>query len=363
MKNNRIKRATAILMMLCMVVGLALGAFASYPAADDYVYDGAGILSSSLIQTIQSTNETLYDKVKARISVCVVESLGGEAIDDYAAGIFDAWKPGEGVILIVTTGEKTYYAVQSVRVASVLDNEKLDSILKEFLEPDFAAGDTARGIQKTVNKLSGYLKTELAAADAAASDTQASEGSAEEKGVTFGSVILSILKIIGWTVLVLVVGFIAFFVAALFNDTAADLMNRYVFSHFNGSRNQTRRQDYYDERLYGTPRDRRPQGQQSQQGQRRPSSPQNGAYGTYSRDPRMQNGGQRQVYDRYRQGGVRYDDEYYGRTQQSGNVGQRQPQHQQMRNGQQRVNRPVQSTYDEDGFTRKFDISEINQRR
>ncbi|MBE6599224.1 MAG: hypothetical protein E7638_07270 [Ruminococcaceae bacterium] len=353
MKKGFCLRFTAILLMICLTLGLALTVSAAYPNHTNYVYDGAGILSSSLIETIKSTNDSLYGKVKARISVCVVESLGDEAINEYADSIFREWNPGEGVLLLVTTGEDDYYAMQSVRVARVLDNEQLDAILKEFMEPDFAEGNAARGIQKTVNKLSGFMKTELPAADMEDGDEN---GETDGEKVTFGGVILSILKIIGWTVLILVVAFAAFFVAALFNDTAAELMQKYVFSYFTGNRNTVNRNDYYDERLYG-----RPQTNVRQDGQQRRGQNTN----VHNRQPGQRSPQQRQVYDRYRQGGVRYDDEYYGRqsANRQQNPNRQNGSRQGGQAGVQSGSGRQQNTYNDDyGYTRQFTINDSNRR-
>lgn len=362
MKKGLILRVTAILLIICMTAGLALTAAADYPSPTDNVYDGTGTLSNSVLETIKSTNDTLYDKVNAKISLCIVESLGGEDITTYSRNIFNEWKLGEGVLLVVSTRDENYFAVQSVGIDDVLTNDQLSTILKDFLEPDFAEGNVAKGIQKTINKLSSFMKTELPAASAEKKDTdKTSEGDEEEKKVTFGSVILSILKIILWTVIIIIAAFVIFFVAALFNDDAAELMQRYVFSHFTGSRPANNRQDYYDERLYGSPRNNNRQLQGGNQQRRLPPPNQ-----------------QRQQYDRYRQGGVRYDDEYYGSYNQNNRYAQngqyRQNKYnqyaqngqgngygQQQNGGQRRRNSEQQSQYNSNyEYTQQYTINTGN---
>jgi len=294
MKKGLFLRVTAVLLIICMTAGLALTAAADYPTPVNNVYDGTGTLSDSVIETIKSTNDTLSSKVNAKISLCIVESLGGEDIAAYSKSVFNEWKLGEGVLLVVSTGDENYYAVQSVGIDDILTNEQLSAILQNFMEPDFAEGNVALGIQKTINKLSGFMKSELPAAGADTAEDEKKDGDKEEEGkVTFGSIIGSIGKILLWTVGILVAAFVIFFVAALFNDTAAELMQRYVFSHFTGN-SSTSRNDYYDERLYGNPRSGGNRQLQSGNGQQKRLPP-----------PDRQ-------YDRYRQGGVRYDDEYYG---------------------------------------------------
>lgn len=329
-------RLTAVLLMLCMITGLAQTVLAVYPSHTNYIHDGADILSDSLIETVKSTNDSLYAKVKARISVCIVESLGGEAIHTYSRNLFTEWKLGEGVLLVISTGDENYFAVQSSKIDHILTNERLDQILKEFMEPDFAEGNVARGLQKTVNKLASFLKSELPAAEADESKPSDSVPAIDDEKVSVGSILLSVLKIIGLTLLVLVVAFVVFFVIALFNDTAAELMNRHVFSHFTGKKSASARYDYYDERIYGG----------SQNSQRRP---QNGRPAPSQRPQQQGRPGQngRQMYNRYQQGGVRYDDEYYG---------SRSTANRSRPNTQGKQNTPRQSNPDYE-YTRQFSIN------
>lgn len=250
---------SAALAAFLAVLFLTLPVFAAYPTPSNNVYDGTETLSDAVIQNIKQSNDSLFDKVGARISFCLVNSLDGETIEDYARGVFSDWKLGEGVLLVIylnadNAAESNYYAIQSVGIDKVLTNDELSSILQEFLEPDFIAGSVSTGIQKTNNKLASFLKTELAAANAETGETdgESKTDSSEEKKVTFGGVILSILKIILWTAIILVVAFVAFFIVALYNDTAAELMQRYIFNR--GRTSQNRQNAYYDERLYGNQR-------------------------------------------------------------------------------------------------------------
>lgn len=351
MKKGFILRITAILLIVCVTAGLALTTAADYPKPTNYVYDGTNILSDSVLETIKSTNNTLYEKVNARIALCIVESLGSEDIATYARNIFNEWKLGEGVLLVVATGDENYFAVQSVGIDDILTNDQLSTILQDFMEPDFADGNIAKGIQKTVNKLSSFMKTELPSTDTKkdSTDKTAAEGDGEKK-VTFGSVILSILKIILWTVIILIAAFVIFFVVALFNDDAAELMQRYVFSHFTGNKPSNNRQDYYDERLYGRPTNNNRQLPGGNQQRRLPP-------------PNQQ---QRQQYDRYRQGGVRYDDEYYARSGQYAQSGQYSQNNQSRQNSQygqynqngQRRNPQQQNQYNSNyEYTQQYTIN------
>jgi len=353
-------RITAVLLMICMMAGLALSAFAvTYPKPSDNIYDGTSALSNSVIETIKSTNDTLYEKVGAKISICIVDSLGEEKIEDYARNIFSEWKLGDGVLIIISKGDNSYYAVQSVGVENVLTNKELATIVNEFLEPDFVDGNIDKAILKTVNKLSSFLKTELPGADEQKSQTDKKDDDKDskddkkdekkdgedEKKVTFVSVILSILKIILWTVIIIIAAFVIFFIVALFNDDAAELMQKYIFNR--GRNNSYARQNYYDERIYGRPNGNGNGGnQQNRQNQRRLPPPNQ----------------QRQQYDRYRQGGVRYNDEYYGQPQQNQQYRRQGQGQQRLQNPQGQQNGRANRQYsNSDGYTQQYNFSGARQ--
>lgn len=310
MKKGLMIRLTAMLVTLCMMAGMAWTVSAAYPTPTNHIYDGADILSDSLVESIKSTNDALYSKVKARISICIVESLGGEEISRYAHAIFNEWKSGSGVLIVISTGDQNYYLIQSTNIESVLTNTRLRAITNEFLDPDFDEGNIAKGVQKTVNKLASFLKSELPSANSTAQSEERNPGNTDEKA-TVGSIAVSILRILGWTAVVLIAAFVLLFVAALFNDKAADLMYRLVFSHFSGKKKAPAARNYYDERLYGNPQKSQRQPQRGNPPPRKPAQ-----------------NGQRPMYDRYQQGGIRYDDEYYGTREiqrNPPNRGSRQP--------------------------------------
>jgi len=300
MKKKILHKLISAFLVLCIATSAGLAVSAAYPTHTAHIYDGSDVISDSLSDTIKSTNDSLFDKVNARLFVCVVESLGGEPIHTYARNLYTKWELCDGILLLVSTGDQNYYAVQSQNISKYISNQDLADILKEFMEPDFAEGNIEKGIQKTINKFASFMKSALPAVGA--SDKAEKSGEQSDSPVTLGSIILSVLKILGLTVLVFVGIFVILFIAALFNDKAAELLNRLVFSRFRKKKAAPKNRNYYDERLYGNPQNAQKQPRNGPPNSRQPKQGQNG----------------RPMYDRYHQGGVRYDDEYYGnrRTQQ-----------------------------------------------
>lgn len=260
--------ALTLFVLGCMLFTAILPVAAAYPKNNDKVADEAGVLSESTIRTIRNTNETLEADIGASIAVCTVKTTGDTDIAEYARGLFKDWKMSEGVLLLIAADDENYYFVQSVGVDKIITNEALTEIRDNDLEADFASGNIDRGVLKTVSRLSSLLVNGLEES-ASGEDDDAKE--TEEKGTTVGSVIVGFFKFLLWAVLILVIAFVAFFIAAMFNDDCAAIMQKYVFQR--NKKSSPMPQDYYDERLYGQRR------QQNPNAQRRRPNPYSNQYG------------------------------------------------------------------------------------
>ena len=279
-KNNKSARhriAAAVLLSLVLVLISVIPAFAAYPAHSEQIYDGPDALSESTERQIRKVNTE--SKSGATISVCVVPGTDGMSIDQYAKGLFTAWKLGEGVLIVVDTSTPDYYMIQSSGIADKITTADLEAVRDNYLEPDFNTGNIDSAVSKAVTKLSIDMSSKLAPA--------AEEQTETKSGPTFGSVIATIFKVILILVIIAIVIFAILFVIALFNDDVAALLRKYVFDRFK-KRNRTSasapRFDY-DERLYGN----RSQTQQNRQQANR--YPQNGSQssrqGDYRRYPQQ----------------------------------------------------------------------------
>lgn len=145
---------------LCLTVVLAAfslpsSALAAVPErpSNQYVLDQAGVLSDSTESEIISKNQKLFTSTGAQIVVAAVDFLGGDSIDDYVYEMFNTWGVGSkernnGLLLVLAIGEDNYYAQAGYGIENYFDGAKLQEMLDEKLEPDFAAGDYNAGVQK-----------------------------------------------------------------------------------------------------------------------------------------------------------------------------------------------------------------------
>ena len=117
--KNFAKRISAL--VLAVVVSAAVLCPAAFAAQlpslpkDQCVVDGAGVLSSSTVQTITELNAQLESSCSgAQIGVLTVEYTGNDSTEDYATQAFNAWGIGSSSnnngVLILLVMESAQYA-------------------------------------------------------------------------------------------------------------------------------------------------------------------------------------------------------------------------------------------------------------
>lgn len=150
------RRAAAVGIAVLLAVVLALPALAiNIPSRPEnqYVLDEARVLSEETEQEIISQNKDLFAETGAQIVVVAVDFLGGEEIEDYAYMLFNSWGIGSeernnGLLLLMAIGEDNYYSMAGYGIEDYFDGAKLQGMLNEYLEPDFAAREYDAGAKK-----------------------------------------------------------------------------------------------------------------------------------------------------------------------------------------------------------------------
>lgn len=182
-KKNRLPGLAAVWLAVLLCAGLlAPAAAAKVPKRPDnqYVLDSADVLSSTVEKHIISGNERLFREYGAEVVVVTVDFLDGEAIDDYAVSLFDEWGIGSrerdnGILLVMAIGEDNYYALSGSGIDDYFDGGRFRSMLDDYLEPDFAAGDYGAGAQSFFDAAADEL-------DAYYASTGQENGPAEDYG-------------------------------------------------------------------------------------------------------------------------------------------------------------------------------------
>lgn len=179
-------------MVLIIAMSLATAVMAAYPSHKDLVSDAAVILDEGCENGIKAASEKLQKSKNASIAVCTVLNTDGVNIGDYARVLFEKWRVGHGVLLLVVVETDDFYAVQSNSVSEILTNEKLSEIINSTIGPAIPERNYSDGVTAAVNALSSFLSTSLP------------EGFGEaKKGMPVWAIVLIVIAVI---IVVLVAG-------------------------------------------------------------------------------------------------------------------------------------------------------------
>ena len=155
-------RLTAMLLCAVMLlIGFAAAIEVVDPTEVFYVADYANVLSDETESYIVSKNDSLYSLTGGQIVVVTIEFLGGQNIEEYARTLMNEWKIGSaefnnGLLLLLVTGEANYWAVQGSGIEISLTASLLGDYLKDYLEPEFAAGNYDAGVMNVFDAFLGW---------------------------------------------------------------------------------------------------------------------------------------------------------------------------------------------------------------
>lgn len=176
MKLLQKRPAAAVIMVLAILAGIALGQ-ARKPHVEPaltgeflyLVHNEGGVITQDTAEYIEAMNASLFAQTGAQIAVDVVRTTGSEAIADYAERTFvdlgvGSWERDNG-ILIVLALENEYngapdgdYIIAWGDGFSENEKDRLEAILLDTMEYDFAAKRYDQGARRTFDALVNYLE-------------------------------------------------------------------------------------------------------------------------------------------------------------------------------------------------------------
>ncbi len=212
-----LKSFAALCFTALLLCSLSIPALAAVPdrPQNQYVLDEAGVLDSATEREIISKNQKLFEKTGAEIVIVAVDFLGGQEIDDYVFELFNSWGVGSeqrnnGILLVMAIGEDNYYAQAGYGIEDYFDS-RLQSLLDEYLEPDFAARDYDVGAKKFFDAV--YTELETYSYDDSYDDQEYGQGGANtdnydyeyESGYRASDFVFTVLRFVFRIVLVIIV--------------------------------------------------------------------------------------------------------------------------------------------------------------
>ena len=161
--NIHILRFVSALLLILVLAASPLAATAALGGVigqsdSFYVADYADVITADTEQYIIEKNADLEQLCGGQIVVAAVDFLDGMDIEDYAYKLFSDWEIGDadkknGVLLLLAIGEENYWCMQGRGLENKLTSGDIDDILWDYLEEDFAAGDSDAGVRSVFDAL------------------------------------------------------------------------------------------------------------------------------------------------------------------------------------------------------------------
>lgn len=168
---NHLKRRCLFLMMILAVCLIALPnvmAEIPVPALKGRVNDYAGMLSSGTAMTLETKLATLEQSDSTQVVVLTINSLDGEAIEEFSIRVADQWKVGQedtdnGAILIVSKQDRKLRIEVGYGLEGRLTDLVSGEIIRNIIVPEFKRGRFDQGIAAGVDAMIAVSKGEYTA--------------------------------------------------------------------------------------------------------------------------------------------------------------------------------------------------------
>lgn len=124
------------------------------PHGDRSVHDLAGVLEADAVATMERWNRELFRATGVAIVVVTVSDLEGEAIDDFALRVAEAWKVGRagedrGIVLALSSGDRRVFIATGYGVEGYLPDGRVGRLLDEQAVPSLRSGDYSTAMLRT----------------------------------------------------------------------------------------------------------------------------------------------------------------------------------------------------------------------
>ncbi len=167
-----------VLLLFVLLVGITVLAAAPPLAARDVpflagrVNDTAAMLSPAARQRIEEKLKALGQQTGAQVAVLTIDSLDGEALEEYSAKVANTWKLGQkgkdnGVLLLIAKNDRKMRIDVGYGLEPQLTDLQTHVILDEIVGPAFKSGDFDGGIEKGVDAIASAVQGKGVPASAA----------------------------------------------------------------------------------------------------------------------------------------------------------------------------------------------------
>lgn len=149
-------RASLLALLLCWACSAL--ALVAVPPLTGRVVDQTGTLSSSDIASLTQTLKDLETRKGSQVAVLIVPTTDGEAIEQFALRVAEAWKIGrkkidDGALVVIAKNDRRLRIEVGYGLEGALTDATTKRIIDEEITPKFKAGDFAGGVVAGVDRM------------------------------------------------------------------------------------------------------------------------------------------------------------------------------------------------------------------
>src|SRR5438445_11361625 len=149
-------RASLLALLLCWACSAL--ALVAVPPLSGRVVDQTGTLGSNDIASLTETVKNLETRKGSQISVLIVPTTDGEAIEQFSLRVAEAWKIGrrkvdDGALLVIAKNDRHLRIEVGYGLEGALTDATTKRIIDEDITPKFKTGDFAGGVSAGINRM------------------------------------------------------------------------------------------------------------------------------------------------------------------------------------------------------------------
>jgi len=149
-------RASLLALLLCWAS--AALALVAVPPLSDRVVDQTGTLTAGDIASLTQALKDLETRKGSQIAVLIVPTTDGEAVEQYALRVAEAWKIGrkkidDGALLVIAKNDRRLRIEVGYGLEGALTDATTKRIIDEDITPKFKAGDFGGGVAAGIDKM------------------------------------------------------------------------------------------------------------------------------------------------------------------------------------------------------------------
>ena len=161
--RNALSALSIIALFIIVTVAAPVALASTVPARpSNYVVDLAGILDQSTEGKLNGFLRKLEQKTGAQVILLSVDSLEGNALEDFSLSVAEKWALGQkdrddGLLIFFAMKERKYRFEVGYGLEGILPDSLVGSIGRQYIVPYFKQGDYASGAVASVLAVAGII--------------------------------------------------------------------------------------------------------------------------------------------------------------------------------------------------------------